>query len=318
MRLRLLLLVGTLLTLFACLPESPGLPEGEISLDQSVFDPTVSYYIFRRGIGLDSFPQDTTLLKIPRIGRVKVQVASKDIILNRKDSVRISLIHCLDPIYDYALDDFNRPDYLLLSPYGLDTLPIALDQSNAGMICSRTYFRVARKDYRLAALDSTRSLIEIEPVDGKINIEPVAQYDPGYKRITVKTLKGKDATIGRTPGRDLLVFFWSLGSFDHGQQLVALDSLLRNNKGVPLDVATINMIDSKANIQDFAATHGIQLPIYKTTPTTCSGIMCHPSLPYGMLINGNGRIVTHYISVAELQAYLGAPELTAAKLQDLR
>ncbi|MEL6141581.1 MAG: hypothetical protein AAFU67_08180, partial [Bacteroidota bacterium] len=70
------------------------------------------------------------------------------------------------------------------------------------------------------------------------------------------------------------------------------------------EIIGINRADSKANIANFLSEHSLGIPIFQNTAQTCRSLACHPMVPYGVLVNKNGRVVTHYFGRRSVIAYL--------------
>ena len=288
--------------LFSCLPE-PQTSIQTIVLRQKVSDPSVNHRFYHPMIGWDSVPDSTSLIYLPKIGQAKGYIQVSDIVLNRRDSIRIGVIHPVAPIYD-SIFATPQPDYLMLSSYGVDSVPISFTSKGTGPITRRTFFRVGRDIYRLASIDKTRSIIEIEPMKRGVDVEFAAEIDLRYKKVPLLTMDGRDTSIAATKGRDLILYFWGLGPAQ-GKDLVRLDSIYRE---VPLDsrpdIVAISRTDSKANLEKFLAENDLTIPVFQSTPETCSGLNCHSLLPYGLLVNSAGRIVNHNWRPWLLNGYL--------------
>lgn len=292
---------------YACLPE-PKNSVQTIVLRKTMRDPSVNHRFYHQAVGWDSVPDTTSLLYLPGVGQVRGTINVADIVLNRHDSIRIGIIHPISPIYDTA---FQRPvsDYLLLSSYGVDSTPIAFDAPGVGPVVRRTFFRVGRETYRLASVDDSRTVIEIEPLKRGLNVEVTAELDLRYKKAAVQTLDGRDTSIEQTKDRELVLYFWGLGP-TFGEDLIQLDSIYRE---VPPQVrpqlVAINRTDSKENVAKFLSDHQLMIPVYRSTPETCNGLNCHPLLPYGVRVNPSGRVVDQYYRAWSLHERLQALSL---------
>lgn len=243
-------------------------------------------------IGWDSVPDTTSLIYLPKIGQAKGYIQVSDIVLNRRDSIRIGVIHPVAPIFDSTFTT-PQPDYLMLSSYGVDSIPISFTSKGTGPITRRTFFRVGREIYRLASIDKTRSIIEIEPMKRGVDVEFAAEIDLRYKKVPLLTMDGRDTSIAATKGSDLILYFWGLGPAQ-GEDLVRLDSIYRKT---PLasrpEIVAISRTDSKANLEKFLAENELIIPVFQSTSETCDGLNCHSLLPYGLIVNSSGRIVNH-------------------------
>ena len=299
---RLFPLFFLVLIVFSCLPE-PKNNIVEVHLTESLFDPLVGRYFYTPETGLDSISPSLSLINLPEYGRTSVEIHSQDVVLGMNDSVRISIIHPLEKIYRFP-QTIEGPDYLALTAYGLDTIPLATDQANIGPVSRRTYFRVGRQQYRLAAIDSSRTQIAIEPLQRGQELPITASYEPHFQRVPVRDLDGEDAIVDRSEDKELLLYFWRLGA-DEAADLRRMDSLYRQlPQAVGLDIVGINRADSKANLTDFLNKYSISLSIYQNKALTCRSLTCHPMVPYGVLVNRNGRIVTHYFPRQSVVHYL--------------
>ncbi|MEM9836823.1 MAG: hypothetical protein AAF828_09995 [Bacteroidota bacterium] len=302
---RLLLLLTLLLGLcYACLPE-PKTALRTVQLDQTMTDPTVRYQFYHPLTGWDSVPPSTPRLYFPKIGGVYADFKVADIVLNSRDSVRIGIIHPTKKLNGTEFDP-PQPDYLFLGSYGLDSIPVYIEQMGVGPVSRRTFFRVGREYFRLGSINEARDEITIEPIPRGFDIPIAASINLRYKRIPVRTITQKDSSIIQQAGKELVVYFWGLGPHQ-GTDLVELDSLVRN---IPPEqrpqVVAINRADSQQNLEDFLAAHDLEVPVYKSVPNTCEGLNCLPRLPYALIVNAQGRIINQNLPSPPLFDHLGS------------
>lgn len=298
---RALLYVALAVILWNCLPETLS-DENRLVLSQRTYDPSVFRYFWDEN-GLDSVAVDVPLFFLPDGQRVRADVRSRDVVLNRSDSLRIGIIH---PRMQIDGSSFSEPpsDYLFLSPYGQDTIPLSSHSPSVGPIVDRTFFRVGRKIYRLASLSNGRDLIEIEAVAPGVTVPVTAGYDTRYKKVPVKDMEDNLHYISRRPGRDLLLYFWGLGRYE-GRDLLRIDSLYNAIPGEkPFDIAAISSIENRDNLVRFQEKNKVSIPLYRSVPETCASLNCSFFTPFTFVVNGEGRIVTTYLSHQALMAYL--------------
>ena len=303
MRFYPLLFVSILiLIVFSCLSE-PKNNLVEVHLADTLFDPLVGRHFYTPENGWDTINPQLTLINLPEFGRTSVEIHSRDVVLGRGDSVRISIIHPVERMFRYP-ETIEGPDYIALTAYGLDTLPIAVDQANIGPISRRTYFRVGRQQYRLAAIDSTRTQLAIEPLQRGQDLPITAAFEPNFQRVPVRSLSGDDTIIDRQADKELILYFWRLGA-DEAADLRRIDSLYRQlPPEVTPEIVGVNRADSRNNLANFLTKYELKIPIYQNTAQTCRSLACHPMVPYGVLVNKNGRIVTHYFYRRSVMNYL--------------
>jgi len=298
----LLLLIVLVCIVFSCLSE-PKNNIVEVHLTDTLFDPLVGRSFYTPENGWDTISPHLTLINLPEFGRTSVEIHSRDLVLGRGDSIRISIIHPMERMFRYP-ETIEGPDYIALTAYGLDTLPIAVDQANIGPISRRIYFRVGRQQYRLAAIDSTRTQLAIEPLQRGQDLPITAAFEPNFQRVPVRTLSGDDTVIDQPPNKELILYFWRLGA-NEAADLRRIDSIYRQlPQEIAPEIVGINRADSKINITNFLAKHELKIPIYQNTAQTCRSLACHPMVPYGVLVNKNGRIVTHYFYQLSLMDYM--------------
>ena len=305
--------VGWLLALLASCTRDAGpivvslterIETSEVSRLQLRID-TIDGVVQRR---VDSVSENTNLIRLLNNRRISVVIPAADVVLDG-DSIRLGIIQSQGTVLVYPeSDDPQIGDHLLITTWGNTGIPIAMDMDNVGPIERRTIFRIGRRYYLLRAFDPEGGQLAIEALPPDRSYEAVAEFDPRYRRVPVQTVGGEATYIERTPGRDLLVYFWGYGP-RRGEDVALLDSMylrapqLRDR----LDTYLINRHDGQAFITRFLSENQLTLPIYRATPATCRGLNCRPALPYGVWINGEGRVISYYLNA----------EAVVRKMQDL-
>ncbi len=242
----------------------------------------------------DTLDDEINVIRMLDNKRVAAQINAADVVLGG-DSIRIAIIHVTGRAFDWQTFDLNVPDYLMLTTYGNEVVPIAMDQDNIGPISRQTVFRVGRHDYVLREVSDDYRRIMIERTEAR-GLPLVAELDVYYKQVAVQNLTGDPALIKRTPGRDLALYFWGIGPTG-GKDVIKLDSLYRASSPAAqagIEIVLINSLDSPASIRAFLAKNNIGFAAYKTTAKTCLRLNCHPYVPYYVGVNSQGRINTYY------------------------
>jgi len=255
----------------------------------------------------DTLGTEANVIRLLNNNRVTADINAADIILDG-DSLRIGLIHVTGRAFTWQTFDLNEPDYLMLTTYGNQVVPIAMDQDNIGPISRQTIFRVGRRAYVLRSVSDDYRQIEIEALEDARGRRFSAELDIYYKQVAVEDLEGQPTTIKRTPGRDLALYFWGLGPTG-GDDLIQLDSLygaLSSEAQAGIEIVLVNHLNSAESIKEFLAEHNIRFPAYKTTPKTCLRLNCHPYVPYFVGVNEKGRITTYYGWPQWLEERLGS------------
>ncbi|MFK8161384.1 MAG: peroxiredoxin family protein [Lewinella sp.] len=255
----------------------------------------------------DTLGPEANVVRLLNNNRVTAEINAADVVLDG-DSLRIGLIHITGRAFTWQTFDLNEPDYLMLTTYGNEIVPIAMDQDNIGPISRQTVFRVGRRTYVLRSVSEDYQEIEIEQLEDARAIRYAAELDIYYKQVAVEDMEGNPTTIKRTPGRDLALYFWGLGPTG-GEDLIKLDSLygaLSPEVQAGIEIVLINHLNSPESIREFMAKHNIRFPAYKTTPKTCLRLNCHPYVPYFVGVNEKGRITTYYGWREWLEERLGA------------
>jgi hypothetical protein len=244
---------------------------------------------------MDSISRDLNIMLLDNYRRVRVSIPAVDVVLGG-DSLRIALIHADGPAFDWGFTEFKPvPDRLLLTTHGTDTLPIMTDISCVGVISRQTIFRVGKQHYAIKTIADDYGSIEIEALDDPRGLPLTAEIDLSYKAVPVKDLDGNATTIRRTPGRELILYFW--GGFSGGEQLRGLDSLyhaLPEARREEMDIAVISRSSRAEDLKILIDSLDFKLPLYLGTEKTCLRLNCSPYLPYFVTVNGRGRITSFH------------------------
>ncbi|MFK8161383.1 MAG: hypothetical protein AB8H12_02885 [Lewinella sp.] len=240
---------------------------------------------------LDSISRDLNIMFLDNYRRVRVNIPAADIVLGG-DSLRIALIRTVGPAFDWDFTEYvPEPDRLMLTTYGNDTLPIVTDMASVGDISRQTVFRVGKQHYAIKTITDDYGSIEIEALEDVRDLPLTAEIDLSYKAVPVEDLDGNAATIKRTPGRKLALYFW--GGFYGNEQLLRVDSLyqaLPEARRDEIDIAVVSRFSQAEELKMMVDTIDFKLPLYVGTEKTCLRLNCSPYLPYFVSVNGRGRI----------------------------
>jgi hypothetical protein len=244
---------------------------------------------------MDSLPRDLNIMLLRNNRRVRVSIPAADIVLGG-DSLRIALIHTEGPAFDWSFTEYEPvPDRLLLTTYGNDTMPIATNMACVGEISRQTVFRVGKQHYAISFIADDYSNIEIEALEDARDLPLTAELDLNYKAVPVEDLDGNATTIKRTPGRELILYFW--GGFDAKESISRLDSMyqaLPEASREAIDIAVISRFRGVENLKSMAEKLDIQLPLYRGVDKTCLRLNCSPYLPYFVTVNGRGQVTSFH------------------------
>ncbi|WP_020570161.1 TlpA family protein disulfide reductase [Neolewinella persica] len=254
---------------------------------------------------MDSISRDLNIMLIDNYRRVRVNIPAADVVLGG-DSLRIALIHTEGPAFDWDFFEYKPvPDRLLLTTYGNDTLPIMTDMACVGEISRQTVFRVGKQYYAINFIADDYGSLEIELLEDARGLPLTAEIDLSYKAVPVEDLDGNATTIKRTPGRELILYFW--GGFDGEKQLRGLDSLYQALPAASreeIDVAVISRFRGVENLKAIAERLGFQLPLYRAADKTCLRLNCSTYLPYFVTVNARGRVTSFHDWVGALEKRL--------------
>jgi len=251
---------------------------------------------------IDSIDRKHNIMVLSRNRRVKVDIPAADIVLGG-DSLRIAIVHTTGPAYDLDFEDYEpQPDQLLLTTVGNDTMPIALDMECIGPVSRQTIFRVGKQEYVLRSIGEDYRSVVIERLEDGRGLALTAELDLTYKQVPVKDLEGELTTIKRTPGKELVLYFW--GGFRGEERLLEIDSLYR---AAPpewresFDLVAISRFSSGERTKAIVEENGIAIPVFTGTEKTCLRLNCTGYLPYAVRVDERGKIVSfhEWISVVE-------------------
>lgn len=243
----------------------------------------------------DSISRDLNVMLLRNNHRVRVNIPAADVVLGG-DSMRIALIHTEGPAFDWDFTEYKpAPDRLLLTTYGNDTMPIVTDMTSVGDISRQTVFRVGKQLFAVKSIADDYGSLEIEALEDVRGLTLTAEIDLNYKAVPVKDLDGNATTIKRTPGRELILYFW--GGFYGNKHLRSLDSLyhaLPEARQEEIDIAVISRFSQAEDLKIMVDSLDFSLPIYLGTDKTCLRLNCTPYLPYFVTVNGRGQIASFH------------------------
>ena len=244
--------------------------------------------------GIDSIDQEINIMAINR-QQVRVEIPAADIVLGG-DSVRIAIVHATGPAFAWDFKDYEpQPDQLLLTTPGNDTMPIVMDMECIGPVSRQTVFRVGKQEYVLRSIGADYRSVVIERLEDGRGLPLTAELDLTYKQVPVKDMEGELTTIKRTPGKDLLIYFW--GGFYGEEQLLQLDSIYQ---AAPpewresFDLVAITRFSQGDFIKKLVERENVSVPIYQGTEKTCLRLNCVGYLPYAVRVNGKGKITSFH------------------------
>ncbi len=257
---------------------------------------------------IDSIDRETNIMLMDSRRRVRVDIPAADIVLGG-DSIRIAIVHTTGPAFEWDFRDFEpQPDQLLLTTSGNDTMPIALDMECVGPVSRKTVFRVGKQEYVLRSIGEDYQSIVIERLEDGRGLALTAELDLTYKQVPVKDLEGNLTTIKRTPGKDLLIYFW--GGFYGEERLLQLDSIYQAappERREAFDLVTISRFSQGDFIKKMVERENVVMPIYQGTEKTCLRLNCTGYLPYAVRVDGRGRIVSFHEWTSMIEDLLQKP-----------
>jgi hypothetical protein len=251
---------------------------------------------------IDSIDRKTNIMMLLNNHRVKVVVPAADVVLGG-DSVRIAIVHTTGPAFDWDFREYKpQPDQILLTTPGNDTMPVVQDMESIGPISRQTVFRVGKQEYVLRSIGDDYESIIIERLEDGRGLPLTAEIDLTYKQVPVKDPEGELTSIKRTPGKDLMLYFW--GGFRGEERLLKLDSLYQaipEDQRDAFDLVAISRFSSGDFTKMIIEKNDIAIPMYQATGKTCLKLNCTGFLPYVVIVDGYGKIKSfhEWSSVAE-------------------
>jgi hypothetical protein len=253
----------------------------------------------------DSVSFEDNLLVYSNRQYMKVDIPAADIVLNG-DSIRFGIIRSTAPAYGWNFKEHQpQQDRLILTTYGNDPLPISLSMDAVGEINRQTTFRIGRHSYVLRYLTPEYDAVIIEELEDSRGLPYTAELDLSYKPVPVNNLDGTSTSIMRTPGKELLLYFWTGSDYEgRVQQLDSLYHALPPSGREQLEIVLIARYNLADRIQQWTTDNAIRLPVYQSTDKTCLRLNCPNYLPYFIRVNGRGRITSFYGRPGELKRRL--------------
>jgi hypothetical protein len=109
-------------------------------------------------------------------------------------------------------------------------------------------------------------------------------------KFSVRNTAGEEEYLSWSKGdRPRLLIFWNYS--EEGTEMMRTADRLQAEWRQHLEVITFSMNDQLSKLKEFQSANDLDLPIYLVTSKTCRTINCHAHIPYGMLIDENGRIL---------------------------
>ena len=243
----------------------------------------------------DTIARTVNLIRMLDNQRVKAYIDAADFVLGR-DSVRLGVIRVLGSAFGLRADTIDYPDYLLVTTYGNDHIPIAMDQDNVGPITRQTVFRVGRRYYVLRSIGEDYADMTVEELPEARGLPLTAELETTFKSVPVMDMDGEKATVKHEKGKELLLYFWGLGSRD-GEDITTLHTAyeaLPPAERERLRIVLINVNNKAEDVRAFLGENGVDFPSYRSTGKTCLRLNCHPSLPYYVTVSPHGRILSYH------------------------
>lgn len=251
---------------------------------------------------VDSVNLTKSIVRLPDDQRAIVTIPAAQTVLGG-DSLTIGLVRVLDHAFLWQTEELDHPDYLVLKPVGTKVIGIRMDSDDAGPITRQTVFRVGRRYYALTNVADDFSSLTVEAIPEARGMPLAAELETQYKRIPVKDMNDSLATVARTPGRELAVYFFSLGA-DFTDQVGRIDSLFHElpvEKKKELDIAFVCKYALPDSVRAFVSRNRINLPVYQMTEKTCRLVNCNNYNPFFVAVNKRGRVVSYGLPHQELE-----------------
>lgn len=244
---------------------------------------------------IDSIDHDLNLMTIGERQYMQVEIPAADIVLNG-DSIRLGIIHPTKPAYEWNFRDYEQqPDLLVLTTYGNDTFPISQNMDAVGPISRQTIFRIGRHSYVLRYFTPEYDGVIIDQLEDNRGLPYTAELDLSYKPVPVDNLDGTPTSIMRTPGKELLLYFWAGFEYEtHVQKIDSLYQALPQAEQDKLDIVFIAKFGFRGTLADWAKEKNISLPMYRSNKKTCLRLNCSNFHPSFVTVDGRGRIVSFY------------------------
>ncbi|TXF91007.1 hypothetical protein FUA23_04175 [Neolewinella aurantiaca] len=244
---------------------------------------------------IDSIDSGINIISLLNNHRVRVDIPAADVVLGG-DSIRIAIIHTTGPAFDWDFREYQpQPDQLLLTTPGNDTMPIVLDMESVGPVSRQTVFRVGQHTYVLRSIGEDYGSIIIERLTNSRGLSLTAEIDLNYKQVPVKDPDGSLTHIKRTPGKELIIYFW--GGFRGEKKLLKLDSLYQSipeQQRETFDLVAISRFSSGDHIRTLIEEEGILIPLFQATSKTCLRLNCTGYLPSAVRVDSRGKIVSFH------------------------
>lgn len=219
-------------------------------------------------------------------------IAAADVVLGG-DSLRLGVVQRTEHLFRDSLT-ITHSEHFILLPWGASRSTVDPGQTNVGAIDGRTVFRVGRRHYYVESLDSSRRELVIRSVENPGTRPPAAEFDGKFRAVPVRTLTGGTVHLGATPGRRLVLYFWSLGTHQPpGSDVRVLHGLyqaLPADQRAGVELVFVNRMDAAASVDAFLEEAPLSVPVYLAAPNTCRRLNCHPELPYWIDVDAAGKI----------------------------
>lgn len=182
-------------------------------------------------------------------------------------------------------------DLLVISFFGNDEVSLYSGLPSVGVFQSKNFIQIDRSCFLVTDIDSSGQSISLIPWDRCPSEQLTARLKTSMGKIPLKTWTGEDTFLSAVPGstKERLIILYSLAS-DKGDLLRRLEAN-RSRWSDRVDVQIVSMLDDAKDLEHFLETFSSELPLYRATAEHCQLLNCHTKLPFGMHLDGIGRIV---------------------------
>lgn len=182
-------------------------------------------------------------------------------------------------------------DLLVISFYGNDKVNLYSDLPSIGVFQAKNFIQVDRSCFLVTDIDSSGQSISLIPWDRCPSETLTARLKTSVGKMALKTWSGEDTFLSAIPGstKERLIILYSLAS-DEGSLLRRLEAD-RARWTERVDVQIVSMLDDVQDLKAFLADFSTALPLYRATAEHCQLLNCHTKLPFGMHLDGIGRII---------------------------
>lgn len=182
-------------------------------------------------------------------------------------------------------------DLLVISFYGNDEVTLYSHLPSVGVFKSKNFIQIDRSCFLVTDIDSSGQSISLIPWDRCPSEKLTARLKTSMGKVPLKTWMGEDTFLSANPGstKERLIILYSLAS-DEGALIRRLEAE-RAHWSDRIDVQIVSMLDDAKDLEEFLASFSTDIPLYRATAEHCQLLNCHTKLPFGMHLDGIGRII---------------------------